>query len=797
MDVVISGDDALCIGAELTRRGHRVHRMPSDQENTAETLARVMTQTGVPADAVVHLAQPSPGESAVPEVGAVLDAMRRAGVRRLVVMSSAMADRPSADGLEHRVTTSGVDTLLVRMAPVMGRDSVGVTQRRFAAPVILGGKNGGNTTQFVHPDDVARFVGDAVENPEWTGTVNLAASDSLTLRQVAAILDKRYFQLRRTIANCAIVDTTRLGELGFVPSWSSRDCVMDFRKANREHIYLGSKRIRLPLRFPWVKAPEPRRDGSHRRPATDDNGEFDTDVDPDWAVYTAVNTSEAFPGPMTPLSLELSLKGMRAMGALAVDLLRLDGALRRAVVQDQTGSFGHRIYANLSVLFATGSVLPGANPAGWGDKLFGAGSGAAVPEVDKIGWLGMARRLPRMLTFVVAAAGETRRMEGEARAHQCGPGFYAGLPVEQLRSQLRCTHDEVVSAWAVAATITLAVVPILGILEKLAGRSLGTECAGGTEKLASAGLTLASHQLAAHAHADAAIAAVLRDHSPEDALRRLREQHPKFVAQFDDVITEWGHRGPGETELINPVFADNPARLLDVVAKLADTAGRGFRPARSLSPWVRLLAWEGAWLQRWRERARDAAIRLTHEYRLIAREIGARLVSLGTIGDRDDVFYLIRDELLYPPLDVRYLVLRRKVERARLQREPPPMEFVGRWEPLKDADRELHCGESLSGIPASVGVAKGRVRVVTADSVNDLQPGEILVATSIDVGWTPFFTYAAAVVVDTGATMAHAAIVARQFGIPCVVGSKIGSRALHTGHVVEVDGTSGRVTRIA
>jgi hypothetical protein len=57
MDVVISGDDALCIGAELTRRRHRVHRMPSDQEAAAETLARVTTHTGVLADAVVHLAQ--------------------------------------------------------------------------------------------------------------------------------------------------------------------------------------------------------------------------------------------------------------------------------------------------------------------------------------------------------------------------------------------------------------------------------------------------------------------------------------------------------------------------------------------------------------------------------------------------------------------------------------------------------------------------------------------------------------------------------------------------------------------
>ena len=140
--------------------------------------------------------------------------------------------------------------------------------------------------------------------------------------------------------------------------------------------------------------------------------------------------------------------------------------------------------------------------------------------------------------------------------------------------------------------------------------------------------------------------------------------------------------------------------------------------------------------------------------------------------------------------------MRRKVERQRLERVRPPMDFVKRWEPDGDRVEELSAGESLTGLPASAGVVKGRVRVVTAESINDLQPGEILVAESIDVVWTPFFSYAAAVVVDTGAMMSHAAIVAREFGIPYVVGSKTGSRALRSGHVVEVDGASGRMTRI-
>jgi phosphohistidine swiveling domain-containing protein len=125
------------------------------------------------------------------------------------------------------------------------------------------------------------------------------------------------------------------------------------------------------------------------------------------------------------------------------------------------------------------------------------------------------------------------------------------------------------------------------------------------------------------------------------------------------------------------------------------------------------------------------------------------------------------------------------------------MDFVERWKPCATAVPEMSPGESLTGMPASIGVAKGRVRVVTASSIDELRPGEILIAESVDVGWTPFFCYAVAVVVDTAATMSHAAVVAREFGIPCVVGAKTASTVLRTGHLVEVDGTSGRVKRLA
>jgi phosphoenolpyruvate synthase/pyruvate phosphate dikinase len=98
------------------------------------------------------------------------------------------------------------------------------------------------------------------------------------------------------------------------------------------------------------------------------------------------------------------------------------------------------------------------------------------------------------------------------------------------------------------------------------------------------------------------------------------------------------------------------------------------------------------------------------------------------------------------------------------------------------------------GQPGSRGTVVGTVRVVRdlADAPN-LLPGEVLVTVSTSPSWVPWYRLAAAVVTDAGGALAHAAIVAREFGIPAVVGARDATRRLSTGMRVEVDGTHGRV----
>jgi pyruvate,water dikinase len=186
--------------------------------------------------------------------------------------------------------------------------------------------------------------------------------------------------------------------------------------------------------------------------------------------------------------------------------------------------------------------------------------------------------------------------------------------------------------------------------------------------------------------------------------------------------------------------------------------------------------------------------------------IGEALASREVIAEAEDIFFLTREEVLStlgdggppPPVDV----AARRSTREQQARLVPPL-LVGRLNPLLkklfDAmPRVLGAVRSdsaiVSGTPASPGRATGAVRVIRGpQQFDELEPGEILVASLTAPAWTPLFTRAAAVVTDIGSAAAHASIIAREYGIPAVVGCGDATARLRTGMRVTVDGTAGNV----
>ena len=192
--------------------------------------------------------------------------------------------------------------------------------------------------------------------------------------------------------------------------------------------------------------------------------------------------------------------------------------------------------------------------------------------------------------------------------------------------------------------------------------------------------------------------------------------------------------------------------------------------------------------------------------RMAVVRIGHALVDRGLIGEVDDVFFLTRQEALAAleqgRLEAGVDVAGRRARRLEQARLVPPL-LIGSVNPvlrrLWDAfPRMLGAAPSatalVSGSPASSGRATGAVRVIRGpDEFDELRPGEILVAPMTAPAWTPLFSRAAAVVTDVGSAAAHASIIAREYGIPAVVGCGDATARLRTGMRVTVDGSTGNV----
>jgi rifampicin phosphotransferase len=103
--------------------------------------------------------------------------------------------------------------------------------------------------------------------------------------------------------------------------------------------------------------------------------------------------------------------------------------------------------------------------------------------------------------------------------------------------------------------------------------------------------------------------------------------------------------------------------------------------------------------------------------------------------------------------------------------------------------------DTLVGTPASAGTVTAPARVVLNPVGANLEPGEILIAPSTDPGWTPLFLTAGALVMEMGGANSHGAVVAREYGIPAVVGVPGATTMIETGEIVTVDGAAGRVLR--
>ena len=276
-------------------------------------------------------------------------------------------------------------------------------------------------------------------------------------------------------------------------------------------------------------------------------------------------------------------------------------------------------------------------------------------------------------------------------------------------------------------------------------------------------------------------------------------------------------------ELSIPRPAEDPAWIDDQLAALHDTARDADalladQEAARAAAWKRLArqdpkkaAAARKLIARWARVARDReAVR--SEVARSAWVVRTWVRRAGQLtGHGDDLFFLELPEtvglLRGDPAPLAKVPARRAAYETYQALPPYPALIRGRFDPIRwaaDPNRRSDCyderaqtgkpDDTITGFPGAAGVVEGTARVLrTPQDAAQLGGGEILVTTVTNIGWTPLFPRAAAVVTDVGAPLSHAAIVARELGIPAVVGCGNATMLLHSGDRVRVDGSNGTV----
>ncbi|TDF95057.1 phosphoenolpyruvate synthase [Paenibacillus piri] len=298
-----------------------------------------------------------------------------------------------------------------------------------------------------------------------------------------------------------------------------------------------------------------------------------------------------------------------------------------------------------------------------------------------------------------------------------------------------------------------------------------------------------------------------------------------FGEAWDRFMEVYGMRCPGEIDMTRPRWLEDPGTLLPSIdshmrtvrpgehrvkfvqgVKEAETAARQMLERLRLQPfgWLKarlmsrlLRVFRG--LMGLREHPKYLMMLHFSIIRGVLREEGRQLAVAGVLEKEEDVFYLTLDELLRllqgeRAGQLQALLERRKQEFERFCELTPPRIMTSEGEIITARRKRQDAPEgALLGTPVSAGVVEGIARIVLRPEEARLNKGEIMIAPFTDPGWTPLFHSAVGLVMEVGGLMTHGAVVAREYGLPAVVGIDGATERICDGDRIRLDGTRGYV----
>ncbi|MDX9871072.1 MAG: phosphoenolpyruvate synthase [Clostridia bacterium] len=294
----------------------------------------------------------------------------------------------------------------------------------------------------------------------------------------------------------------------------------------------------------------------------------------------------------------------------------------------------------------------------------------------------------------------------------------------------------------------------------------------------------------------------------------------EFKQELDDFLKKYGMRCTGEIDITKPRWKEDPLQLIPSIISNIRTASPnehrekfkqgkieaeqaekeilakfGFVQRRKISRLARLYRN----LMGLREHHKFALVLLLDIYKRAIMEEAQAFTEKGILRQEKDVFYLTLDELMALnenrfSCDVQEVIAGRKKEHELNQKLTVPRVMTSEGEIITGKGRDIQAPEgALTGTPVSAGVVEGVARVVLQLEEAKLNPGEILVTSYTDPGWTPLFTSIVGLIIEVGGMMSHGSVIAREYGIPAVAGIENATHIIKDGSRIRINGTEGFV----
>lgn len=558
-----------------------------------------------------------------------------------------------------------------------------------------------------------------------------------------------------------------------------------------------------------------------------------------WFSFGAV---QGITGPVTPLGRDTALH--LVSGAARVFNLRVNphdnpvfyeaGERLWAKISDLLRHpAGARIFPRIAGVLepSIAQIIEGL----MSDPRLGAGQGKAA--------LRTYRRIARFaLPLLIRAAGNMLRpgqarlrfdtdIEGYLVSSRVAPGADRFERLENITAYIR---GRVVGAFPFLLPRFLPVfapgMAAFTVLHRLAGSShqqLVLEITRGLPGNVTTQMDLALWAAAKAIRADADGSALFQTASAVDLARLALDgaMPPAAQAAVDQFLDRYGMRGVGEIDLGRPRWREDPTPILQTLksylqidpeqapdalfARGAQSAQAAVEELASIvrqQPFgwlkakvVRFMASRLRKFMGMRESPKFFAIRLMGIARSALLSVGQEFVEAGALDRGDDLFFFTLEELdalaRRSERDWRLLAAKRRQVFNREQRrrqEPRVLVSDGRAF-YEGVGAETDTSNALTGSPVSPGVVEGVVRIVLDPHEAKLAPGEILVCPGTDPAWTPLFMAAGGLITEVGGMMTHGSVVAREVGIPAVVGVHLATRRLKDGQRIRLDGSSGKI----